>query len=258
MATKTNPYYIDPYSVQGVSGYQPNSYYNSSSSGKHSGGYYGESGAGKSTMVDSGDQQVGMTTAEETKDFFTKNPKFFGGGSIDSKKMAGAISAGEDAFNLGVNMYQQGRAIKNADIQEMTQQDQFNPYYKPVFEKQQTPEGLSKEASTDRTMGYIGKGASTGASIGTLIAPGVGTAIGAGAGALIGAGVGLVQGHAAKEKRQEFEDAQRNRYRNYIVAQNRYYDNFDKQNMMSAQNKSLGMRGQNYIPAYNSSIYGFV
>jgi uncharacterized protein YcfJ len=208
-------------------------------------------------MVDSGDQRVGMTNAEDAKEYFTKKNNAFGGGSVDPKKMAGAISTGEDAFALGVNMYQQGRAIKNANIQEMTQQDQFNPYYKPVFEKQQTPEGLSKEASVDRTMGYIGKGASIGASIGTFV-PVIGTAIGAGAGALIGAGVGLVQGHAAKEKRQEFEDAQRNRYRNYIGAQNRYYDNFDKQNMMSAQNKSLGMRGQNYIPAYNSSIYGFV
>jgi hypothetical protein len=263
MAT-TNPYYSNPYAIQNVSGYQPNLYYNSAVQGSYNGGQIGQSqmvmpGGGRGMMYDSGGQKVGMTTAEEAKDFNDKNPNVLGGGgNADPKKMAGAISAGEDAFALGVSMYQQGHAINSANIGEMTQKDQFNPYYKPVFDKQATPEQFSKEASANRTMGYVGKGAGAGAKIGTLIAPGIGTAIGAGAGALIGAGVGLVQGSAAAKKRDEFESAQKNRYKNYIGAQNTYYDNFDKQNMVSAQNRNLGMRGQNYIPAYNSSIYGFV
>jgi len=231
MATQTNPYYSNPYAIQGVSGYQPNTYYNN----------HGES-MKKKTIP----QQIDETDISGIT-----------GAASEAPNIGGAISVGTEALGLGVQMYQQGKAISDANIGNMTQQDQYNPYYKTVYEKQATPEEFSKGASANRTMGYVGKGASVGATIGSII-PGVGTAIGAGAGALIGAGVGLVQGEAAKKKREEFEAAQKNRYKNYIGAQNTYYDNFDKQNMASAQNRSLGMRGQNYIPAYNSSIYGFV
>jgi hypothetical protein len=237
MAT-TNPYYTNPYAIQSVSGYQPSK---------------------QGITYDSGGQKIGMTTAQEAKDFNDKNPSVLSGAPSNPSNIGGIVSVGMDVANLGIDMYQQGAAIGNANIGEMTQQDSYNPYFKPMsFQKQATPEQFSKEASANRTMGYVGKGAGAGAKIGTLIAPGIGTAIGAGAGALIGAGVGLVQGSAAAKKRDEFEAAQKNRYKNYIGAQNTYYDNFDKQNMVSAQNRNLGMRGQNYIPAYNSSIYGFV
>ena len=52
--------------------------------------------------------------------------------------------------------------------------------------------------------------AGTGASIGTMIAPGIGTAIGAGAGALLGAGEGFIRGKS--EKKDYIAEAQKDRF----------------------------------------------
>lgn len=178
---------------------------------------------------------------------------------LNASNVGGAVSAGIGVAGFGMDIYNDASSLQKTDPNKLAIHDNYNPYMNPgSFQQQQTPYDLSKAKSANNTWNYVGKGAGLGAQIGTMIEPGIGTAIGAGVGALAGGAAGLITGAERGEKRKEFEAIQQQRQKSYVGAQNRYYDILSTQNQMAAQNKSLGMRGQNNIPIYNASIYGYM
>lgn len=72
----------------------------------------------------------------------------------------------------------------------------------------QKTEAMGRKERNAQTMGLVGKGASMGAAVGSVI-PGVGTLIGAGAGAIAGLGTGLLK--AKKSKKLENKRIQEER-----------------------------------------------
>lgn len=168
------------------------------------------------------------------------------------------VAAGLGAIQTGIEIGQDYNQTNKFNVDEATMNDKYNPYYQPpAFMKQQTPEEISEGTGKRAALNYGMKGASTGASIGTLIAPGVGTLIGAGVGAAAGGVVGAFKGRRAEDLRAEWEQNQKDRFNKYLQADRIHGDVTGTHDRAMAKAKSFSERGINSTPIYNSHVYGF-
>jgi len=181
----------------------------------------------------------------------------------DWKKISGNI-AGYAGAGLGMvqpimGMAQDYNAVKNMDVDELLPDEYYNNYEKPgAYDKIELPDELESGAGVRSFMKNAPGAAMAGYNLGNKIAPGIGGLVGGGLG-LIGAGVvsGVV-GADAKGKRYDFQARQDQRYKDYKLANQRYYDKLGTQTRSRAQAQSYAKRGQNVVPYYNASIYGYV
>lgn len=218
------PYYQNQYQNQGQAGYQPGQQTSS----------YQNTGAFAQPQGD-----VEMSR-----------------GQVTAGKVAAGLGAGFQVAGTVADISQDLRATSKFDVNQSLPGQVYNPRSAPpVYTEQATPEEISKGTGGRAALKYAGKGAATGAAVGSLFGP-VGTLVGGAAGAIGGAIAGVFKGKKAKKKRAEFEKRQEQQREQYTTALTRYYDIQNQSRQQTARSQSLGQRGQNLAPLYNSSIYG--
>ena len=183
--------------------------------------------------------------------------------SKDWNKIAGNV-AGYAGAGLGMvqpimGMVEDYNTVKKMDVDELLPEEYYNPYEKPgAYDKVELPDELESGAGVRSFMKNAPGAAMAGYNLGNKIVPGIGGLVG-GSLALIGAGaVAGAVGVDAKGKRYDFQARQDQRYKDYKQANQRYYDRLGTQTRSRAQAQSYAKRGQNVVPYYNASIYGYV
>jgi len=203
---------------------------------------------GQQSILSEGLKDLGLDDLEKT-----------GNLSGNLGKAAGYVGAAAGFVKPITNLVDNFNEVKNVDIDELLPEQSYNPYVLPeAYEEVAVPDSISKGAGNRSFFQNAPETVMSGVKLGNKIGGPIGGAVGGGL-ALIGTAVAAGKiGRDADFKRVNFNARQEERYRDYKQANQQHYDLLGTQTRSRANAKSIAKRGQNVVPYYNSSIYGYV